>query len=167
MPVFLCFLFLLTSYVENLSIHRSVFECEELQNRESLPKPKKRHTSIMVPFLFDRTTEISELFQKIKSLYSQITIVDGYTIQVYNGSVRDLAFAIKNLLELNFMLINSEIACYAPNYKVTLGNFIDKAEVCNVICALLNSDLKNYQIKPIVVSKNIPIERFITNKTDS
>ncbi len=54
--------------------------------------------------------------------------IPGYTIQVYIGGSREMAFKMRNLLYEHYPSFHPEVQYKQPNFTVRIGKFLDRLE---------------------------------------
>jgi len=135
------------AYYERLDRHRSSWKVVEVRPRQAvLPKPKPK-SSPVAP-VHDVTAQLDDLLARRRLAKAQIDAVQGYTVQVYKGDRRDLAFKTRNKLYTHYPHIAAEIQYEAPYYVVYVGKFIDKIEAYSTYMPL-KKYLKQAIIRPM------------------
>lgn len=115
-------------YTEDLSVHRKVFSplvvdykpCHYFQSK---PKKKKDFTTV-----YDITQQLEQLLLDIKAYNEMTLLIEGYTIQSYNGSNRKMALEIKEQLSNTFYPFKAEVQYKQPNFTVEIGVFLSILE---------------------------------------
>lgn len=116
-------------------MHRKQFKAAQatLSTPAQACKDKKL---ISITPIHDITAQIYTLLQHKKTFNEQIKAIQGYTIQVYAGDSRELAFKTKNELYAYFPLASPEVHYDLPNYTVRAGKFLDKIEAYSMYAAI-------------------------------
>lgn len=81
-------------------------------------------------YYFDQDTRLEQYRARHIEINQDIKELPGWRVQVFTGSVRTNAFGVKNSLMSLYpeMAGDSDIEYVMPNYKVLLGNFLDKED---------------------------------------
>ena len=118
-----------TSKSEDLSVYRPKYDAANV-NIQATPQDKPEDTIFHEPSQ-DVTEEVNKTlataYRNEKDNYTM-----GYTIQVYSGTSRDRADYRKSLVYQIIPDARPKIDWNAPNYKVRVGNYIEKLEAHKV-----------------------------------
>ncbi|XWN35672.1 MAG: hypothetical protein ROO73_02765 [Roseivirga sp.] len=123
------------AYHEQLSVHRQQFVAERQSIKPSISPHTHKKLDNIVP-RHDVTAQLDDLLMRRRVASKQIKYVRGYTVQVYNGGSRDLAFKARNKLYACCPTITPEIQYDAPNYIVRAGKFLDPIEAYTAYVAI-------------------------------
>ena len=122
------------SYIEDLSSHRIKFT---LPHAESKTKQKhKANKPISIAPIHDITKQLNDLLVDLKAYYKMTDSVQGYTIQVYAGGSRDLAFKARSRLYTHYPTSKPEVQYNQPNFTVRIGRFLDRLEAYKLYAAI-------------------------------
>ena len=116
-----------SNYYEDLACHCINFTEAPANARQRSIRYKAKKFSKLSP-MHDITQQLQDLLADLKAYYAMIDSVQGYTVQVYVGSSRKLAFQIKNKLHTNYPYLNPEVQYKQPNFTVQIGRFLDRLE---------------------------------------
>lgn len=81
-------------------------------------------------YFLDQDMRLEQYRARHIEINKDIKELPGWRVQVFTGSVRTNAFGVKNSLMSLYpdIAAESDIEYVMPNYKVLLGNFLDKEE---------------------------------------
>ncbi len=79
-------------------------------------------------YYIDQDMRLEQYRERHVVVNQAIKELPGWRVQVFTGSVRTNAFGVYNSLATAFPDMRSDIDYVMPNYKVLLGNFLDKEE---------------------------------------
>jgi hypothetical protein len=100
----------------------------------------------------------SELNVGKKTVTGSISTRNGFRVQIYNGSDRNMALKIKGEFSKRFPSYRSYLSYNVPNFKIKVGDFSDKKEAARFL-KLIIPFLPSASIVPdIVTIKNIQIQ---------
>lgn len=133
------------NYQEDLSESRITFPSLEEQavKEESTPKGNE----MILPA--DEDLEIA--LNKIKEANKAEMYWSGYTVLVYSGVDRDLAFKTRNDLFTYFPDFKTDMQFQQPRYLVKVGKFVNRIEALTYY----------HQLKEIFPSSRIIQDRFL------
>jgi len=123
-------------YTEDLSSYRTKFT--SLAPKAD-PKPiqqcrAKASTSIIPTH--DITQRLQHLLADLKAYYAMVDSIQGYTIQVYAGGSRELAFKARNKLYTHWPTFKAKVHYKQPNFTVQIGRFLDRLEAYELYAAI-------------------------------
>lgn len=120
-------------FEEDLSVHRTASAyktAEELApgSGATASSPESRFPEAPALMVNDITQDLDKLVAEVARKNSTIKSIPGYTIQVYSGTNREQA----NLARRNVYQVlpdaQPEIKYVQPNYKVQVGQFVERLE---------------------------------------
>ena len=119
-------------YEEDLSVHRTAYAYnteEELApavNKNSTLEGRFPEAPVLVNN--DITQDLNQLITEVADKNKSIKSIPGFTIQVYSGSSREQANLARRQLYLVLPDAQPEIKYMQPNYKVQVGQFVERLE---------------------------------------
>lgn len=99
----------------------------------------------------DVTEKLDEILNEIIKKNEEIDYASGYTIQVYSGASRENADMVKSEIYKQMPSSRPKVGWVAPNFKVRVGNFIEKIEAQKHY-----SELKQHFPQAILIPIRIP-----------
>lgn len=131
-------------YFEDLSYIRSsqITSNTENESKENLNIEKD-----------DIGIELDSIISIIKLESKEIKFIDGFTIQIYLGDSRLEAEEAKEKLQSIDSLISSKIIFTQPNYRVKVGNYLDRFKV-NKDIRVFKKDFPNAIVTPEKIEIN-------------
>jgi len=141
------------TYKEDLSIYRrgQQVNLTKLEADSTVNNVTTSSVSTAVPQQHI-TTEINALLDSISNRNQEITHVQGYTIQVYNGTSRESAQWSENRVYQLIDEADPKIRYVQPNFKVKVGQYTDRLEVHRVF-----AELKKEFPNAIIIPERIKI----------
>jgi hypothetical protein len=79
-----------------------------------------------------------------------IETVQGYRIQIYSGENKKEALAVKSAFNGKFRKTNSYYHYVAPNYRISVGDYITRAEALQAL-----KDIKKYFSGAMIVPSKV------------
>jgi hypothetical protein len=119
-------------YVENLSAYRIKFGSITTEVAPSTFQKIKFKKKLVFPIEHEITQQLHELLADLKLYYEMTEYIPGYTIQVYTGSNRQLAFQIKDKLAETYPNLDVEVQYKQPNFTVRIGKFLERIEAYEI-----------------------------------
>lgn len=138
-----------SSYKEDLSSLRCNFPEIEFQEVTISKNPSKESTTEIIAE-YHVTDIINQILEKKKELKSRMDRVKCYTIQVYLGTNRLLAFSIFEKIHSLFQ--DASVQYSETNYIVRIGKHIDKLELLDKYAQIIKI-FPNITVRPIFVPK--------------
>jgi hypothetical protein len=142
------------AYEEDLSVYRNAQEfkqADETPGEEpagELPEDNIRTPELNTPAsAADISDELQAVLDSVALKNKSIKTVSGYTILVYSGASRDGANQAKRRVYNVLPEAQPELKYIQPNYKVQVGEFIDRLEAQRTF-AMLKSEFPSAQIVP-------------------
>ena len=108
-------------YYEDLSILRSQEQIKTSTKEEKIIQPDQVKNNISL--------ELDSIILIIKSESGKINYIDGFTIQLYLGGDRNEAEKTKEKINEIDSLIYTNTVFTQPNYRVKIGQYIDRFKV--------------------------------------
>jgi hypothetical protein len=138
-------------YHEDLSPYRPVIE-ETQTNTNTKPTEPSRDPKAYVEAQFTVNRQVDSILDSIDRINLTRKFIDGYTIQVYSGTKRDDALAVKKNLLTYLPHLESEVQYVQPNFRVKIGKYVTRLDAQKDFMAV-----KRYFQGAIVVPDKIPI----------
>ena len=118
-------------YQEDLSVHRTAYEYKTAE-ADATPSPEPTNTTTspepVLTASYDVTGELNQLLEEVAEENKRVKSVPGFTIQVYSGTSRDMAYQVKRQVYHVLTDGKPEVIYVQPNYKVQVGEFIERLE---------------------------------------
>lgn len=124
------------SYTEDLSPHRIKFILPHAESKTKLEQKHKAKKPIRIVPVYDITKQLHDLLVDLKAYYAMTDSVQGYTIQVYAGGSRALAFKARSRLYKHYPTNKPEVQYNQPNFTVRIGRFLDRLEAYKLYAAI-------------------------------
>jgi len=119
------------TYSEDLSIHRPVTVIEgELSN--TTPSGTVVHDEPYKPLESHIKAEMDSIFKIAYARNKEGRFVDGFIIQIYSGTNREMANEFRYKMDLLFPELNPRLSYLQPNFRVKGGEFTDQLEAHRV-----------------------------------
>lgn len=99
----------------------------------------------------DVTSDLDELLSEIIRRNETIDLIAGYTIQVYSNASRENAESVKSEIYRKVPEARPEVEWVTPNYKVWVGQYLEKIEAQKSY-----SELKRHFPQAILIPIKIP-----------
>lgn len=117
-------------YEEDLSVHRTSHDFKSTKEAGSdLERPAgNRSPEQPLNVTSDVTPELDQLRAEVAEENKRIETVQGFTIQVYSGTSREKAEQVKRQVYHVIAEAQPEVKYTQPNYKVQVGQFVERLE---------------------------------------
>lgn len=102
---------------------------------------------------YDITTEMEAVAAMIAERNLQKKFIDGYTVQVYSGSNREIANRAHFDIQQMALEAESQLTYVQPNYKVKVGKFYSRLEANKVY-----TQVKELFPDAMLLPEKIPVE---------
>jgi hypothetical protein len=110
-------------YQEDLSKVRKEFDVTDVEPSEEITE--KEITVTPAGHINER---LSVVYDTLKRRQGNRPVVQGFTVQVYAGSSRNAANEAKEKVYQTLQNVSPELEYIQPNFKVKVGQFIDRLE---------------------------------------
>lgn len=150
-----------TAYSQNLKAHTPIFHETVLSSdlisieNDSIIK-QWDHLTIISDSRIDKILEI----QKEESIRKGT--IEGYRVQIYQGTKRDYANQLRSRFLSKFPEYNVYILFQTPDFRVRIGDFRNRSEAIK-LKYLIEKDFLN----PFIVEDNINFPDLIDNSKNS
>lgn len=127
------------SFKDDLSAFRPVYEAEVNNNEPkttATPAPDNKPVK-KAALTGDMTKQLNTILDTIAVRNRGIRYANGYRVQIYSGTSREDANNARSRSYALFPDITPHIAYVQPNFRVKVGDFIDRLEAQRVYAALL------------------------------
>lgn len=115
------------NYHEDVSAHRPTFDTEATDSVDTLDSVDPVETVDVDPE-FDVTAPLNKVLDSLAIINKGRKSVDGFTIQVYNGSSRQEARIARGKVFSVMENSRPRIQSSPPNYKVKVGKYFTRLE---------------------------------------
>lgn len=134
-----------TTYKEDLTIYRTGEQAKLTRSvADSIASSPTASTVIPSQHI---TTKINAFLDSISNRNQEITHIQGYTVQIYNGTSREAAQVAEDRVYQIMDNVDPKIRYVQPNFKVKVGQFTDRLEAQKVY-ARLKKEFPNAIIIP-------------------
>lgn len=118
------------TYSENLAVHRMDFSKIAIPQLKMVAtvQPVRTKKNVALITHYDINQHLDNLLKDLKSYYLMNDSIPGYTIQVYAGGSREMAFKVRNMLYEHYPTYHPEIQYKQPHFTVRIGRFLDRLE---------------------------------------
>jgi hypothetical protein len=113
-------------YSEDLSVHRPKFS--ELPESKSETEENTKVETVFPEPKNDVTKNVNTVLDSIDRLRTNITYVDGFTVQVYSGTSSDEAKIAKGKVFSTIQDATPVLKYDEPNFKVSVGKYYTRLE---------------------------------------
>lgn len=137
-------------YQEDLSAHRtaSIYQLPDEPNRPERPEAvSTNRPEQTISLNRDITEDLNQLLTEVAEENKRIRTIPGFTIQVYSGSSREQANLAKRQVYHVLPETEPEIKYMQPNYKVQVGQFVERLEAQKIF-SLLKKEFPSALIIP-------------------
>lgn len=117
-------------YEEDLSVHRTSYDFKSTEETGRKPERASGNRSPEQPISVanDITPELDQLMAEVAEENKRIKTVQGFTIQVYSGTSREKAYQVHRQVYHVVPEAQPDIIYTQPNYKVQVGQFVERLE---------------------------------------
>ena len=118
-------------YEEDLSVYRTSYDFKSIEEETTTPAPKageSRSPEQPLNVSNDISQELDQLRAEVAEQNKSVKTVQGFTIQVYSGTSREKANQVKRQIYHTVPNVEPEIKYIQPNYKVQVGQFVERLE---------------------------------------
>lgn len=117
-------------YEEDLSVHRTDFglPSPEESSGDAERPVSNREPEQTITASNAITEELDELISEVSQQNKSVQTVQGFTIQVYSGSSREKARQVQRQVYHVVPDVEPELKYVQPNYKVQVGQFVERLE---------------------------------------
>ena len=117
-------------YEEDLSVHRSSYDFQLPEERPGSERPSATAggPEQTVNVANDITYELDQLMAEVSEQNRSVKTVQGFTIQVYSGTSREKARQVERQVYHVVPDVQPEVKYMQPNYKVQVGQFVERLE---------------------------------------
>lgn len=119
-------------YNEELSAVRKIEMPSDTAKHSSPPTKspdEKRDPSIYLEARHSVNQTLDAVLDSIDRINAQIGMVDGFTIQLYSGTLRDEALNAKKQIASTMPELDSDLQFVQPNFRVRVGKYFIRMEV--------------------------------------
>jgi hypothetical protein len=137
------------TFKEDISKYRPTIELNNTETPEEEESAEvKRPAATPVN---DVTYRLNNLLDIMQVRNSEQRIIQGFTVQVYSGNIREAANEAKSLVYNLFPESKPETTYVQPNYKVKVGKYLNRVEA-QKLYARLKSDFPGALVIPEKIS---------------
>ena len=145
-------------YSENITDLRPKYDALNAAEQEDTTETKITSQTEQPPQQ-DVSAKLDEIVAGIIKKNEGINYAPGYTIQVYSGASREHADMVKSEIYKQLPTSRPKVEWVAPNFKVRVGNFLEKIEAQKSY-----SDLKKHfpqaTLIPIRIPNTFPLSKY-------
>lgn len=124
------------AFKDDLSAFRPVYQAEEKAAETQPAQPADNKPVSKATPTGDMTKQLNTILDTIAVRNRRIRYANGYRVQIYSGTSREDANNARNRSYALFPDITPHIAYVQPNFRVKVGDFIDRLEAQRVYAGL-------------------------------